>query len=33
MSNELKFLYPESLSLIFELFQYNELHCCPESIV
>ena len=22
----------ENLSLIFELFQYDELRCCPESI-
>ena len=32
MSNELKFFYPENLSLMFELFQYDELRHCPESI-
>ena len=26
------FSYPENLSLIFELFQYDELRYCPESI-
>ena len=28
----LSFYYPENLSLIFELFQYDELRYCPESI-
>ena len=28
----LSFCYPENLSLIFELFQYDKLCCCPESI-
>ena len=33
MSNELlSFCCPENLSLIFELFQYDELRHCPESI-
>ena len=32
MINELSFCYPENLSLIFELFQYDELRYCPESI-
>ena len=32
MSNKLKFCYPENLSLIFELFQYDELCYCPEGI-
>ena len=27
-----KFCYPENLSLIFELFQYDELRYCPECI-
>ena len=29
---KLNFSYPENLSLIFELFQYDELRYCPESI-
>ena len=28
----LSFCYPENLSLIFEIFQYEELPYCPESI-
>jgi len=28
----LSFCYPENLSFIFELFQYDELRYCPESI-
>ena len=28
----LSFRYPENLYLIFELFQYDELRYCPESI-
>ena len=32
MSNELSFCYPDSLSLICELFQYDELRYYPESI-
>ena len=31
-SATLSFCYPENLSLIFELFQYDELRYCPESI-
>ena len=30
MGNEL--CYQENLSLVFELFQYDELRYCPESI-
>ena len=30
--SNLSFCYPENLSLIFELFQYDELRYCPESI-
>ena len=32
MNNELKFCHPENLSIIFLLFQYDELRYCPESI-
>ena len=28
----LSFCYHENLSLVFELFQYDELRYCPESI-
>ena len=28
----LSFCYHENLSLVFELFQYDELRFCPESI-
>ena len=32
MSKNLSFCYSENLPLIFELFQYDELRYCPESI-
>ena len=32
MGNEVKFFDHENFSLVFELFQYDELRYCPESI-